>query len=133
MLKYASEAPKVRYTQEHEWIALHNDQTAFIGITKYAADALGDATFIECSEVGSEVEAQDSIGSVESVKSASELYCPVAGEVVAVNEDLVANPAIVNQDPMGEGWFSQIKVSDASELDSLMEYEQYEDFLKGEH
>lgn len=133
VLKYASEAPKVKYTQEHEWIALHNDQTAFLGITKYAADALGEATYIEASEEGTEFDAHDSVGSVESVKSASELYSPVAGEVVAVNEDLVSNPAIVNQDPMGEAWFVQIKVADPAELESLMDFEQYEDFIKGEH
>ena len=133
VLKYSSETPVVKYTEDHEWIAVHKDNVAFVGITKYAADALGDATFIETAEVGDVIEPKDSIGSVESVKSASELYSPVAGEVIDTNQQLVETPSIVNQDPLGEGWFAKLKITNPEELESLMTVEQYEEFIKSDH
>ncbi|KAA8914427.1 hypothetical protein TRICI_002925 [Trichomonascus ciferrii] len=122
--------PTIKYSEEHEWIAAHEDGTAFIGITKYAADALGDATYVEVPEEGREFEKGESIGSVESVKSASELYSPVSGEVIRGNEELADNPATVNSDPAGDGWFAHVKLSDKSELDELMSIEAYEEFIK---
>lgn len=131
--KYSQEGPKVvKYTAEHEWLAVHPDDSGFVGITNYAAEALGDATFIELPDVGTVVEAGESIGSVESVKSASEIYSPVAGEIVAVNEGLESSPGLINDDPMGEGWIAQIKLSDPSVLetsDELMDENAYEESL----
>lgn len=122
VFKYSQEGPKVvKYTPEHEWLAVHKDDSAFIGITKYAAEALGDATFIELPEVGTVVEAGESIGSVESVKSASEIYSPVAGEIVAINETLESSPGLINEDPMGEAWIAQIKLSEPLVIDSSEE------------
>lgn len=128
--QYASTAPIVKYTEDHEWIAVHEDGVAFIGITKYAADALGDATFIELPTAGEAVEKGDSIGSVESVKSASEIYSPVACEVVEGNKSLEDNAALINKDPQGDGWFAKVKVAEQSEIEELMTLEAYEDFIK---
>lgn len=122
--------PTVRYTENHEWIAVHKDNVAFVGITKYAADALGDTTFVEVVETPAETEAQESIGSVESVKSASDLYSPVTGTVIEANEELVNSPSLVNEDPMGKAWFAKIQISNPAELDELMDSDKYEAFLK---
>ena len=124
-----------KYTAQHEWIAAHADGSAFVGITKYAADALGDATYIELPDVDSELEAGESFGSVESVKSASEIYSPVAGMVVEVNEALSDSPQLINTDPLGEGWIIKVKVADAAALESedLLTLEQYEQHLKEDH
>lgn len=114
--KYLEEGPKfVKFTAEHEWIAVFSDDSAFVGITTYAADALGDTTFVELPEVGVSYEAGESIGSVESVKSASEIYAPVSGEVVAINDILESKPQLINSDPMGAGWIAQIKLAEPAE------------------
>lgn len=127
---YSSTAPTVKYTEDHEWIALHEDGVAFIGITKYAADALGDATFIDLPTAGESVEKGDSIGSVESVKSASEIYSPVSCEVLEGNKGLEENAGLINQDPQGDGWFAKVKVSAQEEIDELMNLEAYEEFIQ---
>jgi glycine cleavage system H protein len=127
---YGDGKPTLRFTEDHEWIAIHSDKHAFVGITKYAADALGDATYIELPEVGAEIEPKESIGSVESVKSASDLYSPVGGEIVEVNEQLADKPGLINQDPMGDGWFAKIKITDEGELESLMDEARYEEFIQ---
>ncbi len=121
-----------KYTTDHEWVTIHPDGTSFVGITAYAADALGDATFIELPEVNDTVEFNDAIGGVESVKSASEIYSPVEGEIVAVNTELAEKPSIINQDPMGAGWLAQIKLSTSVEDagSKLLSEEQYEELLK---
>lgn len=129
---YSDKSPIVKYTEEHEWIAMHEDNVAFLGITKYAADALGDATYVELPTAGDTVEKGDAMGSVESVKSASDIYSPVGGEIIEGNEKLEANASLINQDPMGEAWFAKIKVSDPKELDSLFSHEQYIDFIKNQ-
>lgn len=117
--KYLQEGPQsVKYTAEHEWLATHADDSAFVGITRYASEALGDVTFVELPEVGDRVEVGDTIGSVESVKSASEIYSPVAGEVIAINIALESEPALINTDPIGEGWIAQIKLDDASAVEA---------------
>lgn len=114
--KYLEAGPKyVKFTPEHEWLAVHEDDTAFIGITTYAAEALGDTTFVELPEVGVKYESGDSLGSVESVKSASEIYAPVTGEVIAVNENLESRPQLINEDPIGEGWIAQIRLAESAE------------------
>lgn len=130
--KYLNTPPKtIKFTNEHEWLTVHNDDTGFIGITNYAADALGDATFIELPEVGEKFNIGDSIGSVESVKSASEIYTPVEGEVIAVNDKLSGSPQLINEDPMGEGWLVQLKLKDADLKDVvLMDETEYEEFLE---
>lgn len=114
--KYLDQAPKfVKFTSEHEWIAVHEDSTAFIGITNYAADALGDTTFVELPEIGASYETGESIGGVESVKSASEIYSPVSGEVVGINDILESKPQLINEDPMGAGWIAHIKLQEPIE------------------
>lgn len=125
--------PKVKYTENHEWIALHDDKVAFVGITKYAADALGDTTFVEVNSAGTACDAGESLGSVESVKSASDVYSPVSGKIIAQNDELVEDPALLNQDPMGKAWIAKIEASDASEMDKLLDLAQYESFLKDAH
>lgn len=127
---YSGKGPLVKYTNDHEWIAAHEDGTAYIGITKHAADALGDATYVEVPNAGDSVEKGDSIGSVESVKAASELFSPVSGEILEGNSELLEQPNLVNDDPLGAAWFGKIKISDESELDELMDLEVYEEFLK---
>lgn len=134
VFKYLNEGPKfVKFTNDHEWLAVHDDNTAFVGITEYAANALGDTTFVELPEVGVTYEEGESVGSVESVKSASEIYSPVTGEVVAVNDNLESKPQLINIDPMGGGWIAQIKLSkpleEVESQEGLMDAETYALFL----
>ncbi|QPC42121.1 glycine cleavage system protein GcvH [Kaustia mangrovi] len=119
----------LRYTKDHEWIRL-DGETATIGITNYAQEQLGDVVFVELPEVGKEVAAGDEAAVVESVKAASEVYAPVAGEVVEVNEALTDAPDKVNEDPQGDGWFVKIKLADKSALDGLMDEDAYKAFLE---
>ena len=118
-----------RYTKDHEWIRLDGD-VATVGITEHAQNALGDIVYVELPDVGKNVEQGGEAAVVESVKAASEVYCPVAGEVVAVNDALEGTPARVNEDAEGNGWFLKLKVADAAELDTLMTEEQYGAFLE---
>jgi glycine cleavage system H protein len=122
----------LRYTQDHEWVRVEGD-TAVIGITDFAAKQLGDVVFVELPEVGRQLSAGDAFGTVESVKAASEVFAPVAGEVVAANEALVGEPELVNQDPAGEGWFIKLKLADAGAADGLMDQAAYDAFIKDEH
>ncbi|CCK70244.1 glycine decarboxylase subunit H KNAG_0D05050 [Huiozyma naganishii CBS 8797] len=132
--KYSNSGPsQVKYTKDHEWVSLHEDGTAFLGITKYAADALGDATYVELPETGREVEVEESVGSVESVKSASEVYMPLAGTVKEVNTALEESPQLINEDPLGKGWMVQFEYElekSKAAIDGLYTLEQYEKFLK---
>ena len=121
---------KLRYSQDHEWVATDGD-TIRVGITDYAQDALGDVVFVELPEVGSEVTAGGTFGEVESTKSVSELYAPMSGEIVEVNNDLVDRPERLNDDPYGEGWICVIKVSDSSQLDGLLDAEAYQTLIEG--
>lgn len=118
-----------RFTKDHEYVRLDGD-VAVIGITDYAQEQLGDVVYVELPEIGRTVTQGAEAAVVESVKAASEVYAPVAGEVVAVNADLEGAPATINEDPLGKGWFLKLKVADASQLDALMTEEQYRDFLK---
>ena len=119
----------MKFTKEHEWVRL-DGEVATVGISKHAADALGDVVFVEVPETGKTLSAKDSFAVVESVKAASDVYAPVSGEVVEANDALSTTPETVNADPEGEGWFARIKVSDASQLDSLMDQAAYDDYLK---
>lgn len=131
--KYSAGPIEVRYTSEHEYIAQHQDGVAFIGITKYAADALGDATFVELPEVGDVFAKGDSIGSVESVKSSSEIYSPVDGEIIEVNTELADSPQLINEDPLGAGWLAKIKTElKVAEVEDLLTEETYEMSLQDE-
>ncbi|HLV00432.1 MAG TPA: glycine cleavage system protein GcvH [Acidobacteriota bacterium] len=119
------------YTEDHEWVMVEGD-TATIGITDYAQEELGDVVFVELPEVGDAFTAKDSFGSVESVKAVSEIYAPVSGEVVEVNESLTDAPETVNEDPYGEGWMIRLKLENSAELDNLMSADDYKEFLKEE-
>lgn len=127
-----SKNPILKFTNEHEWISIHPDGTGFIGITNYASDALGDATFIELptQQIGEKIENGETISSVESVKSASDIYSPVKGEIVEVNEKLDESPELINNDPMGEGWIVKVKVDNDNSLDDLMDVEAYKTFVE---
>ena len=114
-----------RYTKEHEWIAVEGD-TGTIGVTHHAQDELGDVVFVELPEPGSSVDKDAVFGTIESVKAVSDLYAPVAGEVVAINEDLVDRPEIVNESPHEDAWMVRIKLSDPSQLDGLMSAADYQ-------
>jgi glycine cleavage system H protein len=121
-----------RYSKDHEYIRVEGD-IGTVGITHHAQEQLGDVVFVEVPEVGKKVKAGDQAAVVESVKAASEIYAPVSGEIIAANADLAADPAMVNQDPMGKAWFMKIKLADKSELDKLMDKAAYDKFLAGSH
>ena len=124
-----SEVPaELRYTPEHEWIRVEGDQ-AIIGVTDFAQDALTDVVWVELPEVGMSVEAMESCGSVESVKSVSEIYAPIAGDITEANESLEDAPEQINQDPYGEGWIWKMTISDAGELDSLLDAAAYSELI----
>lgn len=120
--------PTLRFTKDHEWVRLDGD-TAVIGITDYAQRQLGDIVYVELPEPGSRVEAGKEAAVVESAKAASEVYAPVSGEVVAVNELIAGDPAKVNADPMGDGWFLSVKLDDPRALDALMDEAAYQAFV----
>ena len=119
-----------RYTREHEWISLEGGGVATVGITDYAQDQLGDVVFVELPAVGKKLAKGDEAAVVESVKAASEVYAPVAGEVVAVNDAISGDPAVVNRSPEGDGWFLKIKVAKAADVDQLMDQNAYNAFVK---
>ncbi len=120
---------ELRYSEEHEWVKSEGEQVR-IGITDFAQSELGDIVFVELPEVGDEVTVNEPFGSVESVKTVSELYSPVTGKVVAVNEDLSDNPEYVNESPYEKAWMVVVELTDAAELDNLMTPEQYEEMVK---
>lgn len=122
----------VRYTSEHEW-ARSEAGVVTIGITGYATDQLGDIVFVELPEVGRALEAGKTFGVVEAVKTVSDLFAPVAGEVVEVNAALGDNPALVNQDPYGEGWMIRIRPSDAAAVGRLLSSSDYEKLIEEQH
>jgi len=120
---------EVKYSKEHEWIKLDED-VATIGITKHATEMLGDIVFTELPEKGSSVEKDGTVGVVESTKAASDVYTPVSGEVIDTNQEIVDDPSKINQDPEDTAWFFRLKVKDKSEMDSLMNKEDYDKFAK---
>ena len=120
---------EVKFSKEHEWIILEGD-VATIGITQHATEMLGDIVFAELPDKGSNVEKDGAAGVVESTKAASDVYTPVSGEVVDINQAIVDDPAKINEDPEGTAWFFKLKMKDISELDSLMNKEEYDKFTK---
>ena len=119
-----------RYTEDHEWVELDGD-TGTVGISEYAQEQLGDVVFVELPDVGKTLDKGDEVAVVESVKAAAEVYAPVGGEVVEVNEELAGDPSLVNTDAFGDGWFLKLKLSDPSEFDDLMDEDAYQVFIKG--
>ena len=117
-----------RYTEEHEWVKLDGD-LARVGITNYAQEQLGDIVYVELPQPGDGLTQFEPFGIIESVKAASDLYAPIGGEVVAVNEELVDKPELVNEDPYGKGWLLQVDPEDEAQIDRLMTAEQYDDHL----
>ena len=117
----------VKYTPDHEWLQVNGD-IATVGITHHAQDALGDVVFVDLPEVGKTFAQKDVAGVVESVKAAADVFMPVSGEITEVNEALRADPALANTDPLGAGWFFKVKLSDASQLDALMDETGYSAF-----
>jgi glycine cleavage system H protein len=120
-----------RYAKSHEYIHVEGD-VGTIGITDYAQKELGDVVFVELPQVGTQLELADELGSIESVKAVSELFSPVSGEVVEVNESLADKPELVNTDPYGDGWMIKIKLTAPEEVDELMNAEEYEDYIQTE-
>jgi len=120
--------PQARYAKTHEWARIEGDLVV-VGISDYAQDALSDVVFVELPAIGSTVSAGSAVAVVESVKAAEDVYSPVSGEVVAVNEKLVERPELVNADPYGEAWFFKVRPNDPGELDGLMDAAAYEAFL----
>ena len=117
---------ELRYASSHEWARLEEDGTVTVGITDHAQDALGDVVFVELPEVGTTLAAGDDAGVVESVKAASDIYAPLGGEVIAVNEQLEDEPETVNTDPYNDGWFFKLQPDDTAELEELMAAEAYQ-------
>ncbi len=120
----------IKYTPDHEWIEVHGDGTATVGITVHAQDALGDVVFVDLPEVGKTYAEKDVAGVVESVKAAADVYMPVDGEVTEVNEALRDDPSLANSDPLKAGWFFKVKLSNPAQLDPLMDATAYDALLK---
>lgn len=118
----------VKYTSEHEWIRLENDE-AIIGITDYAQDQLGDIVFVDVTAEGETLEQGEVFGTIEVVKTVSDLFLPIGGEIVEVNSELEEHPELVNKDPYGEGWIIRIKPTDASQMDELLDAEAYKKII----
>ena len=121
----------LHYSKDHEWVRVDGN-VAVVGITDYAQDSLGDVVYVELPKAGDEFAANESFGSVESVKAVSEVFCPVSGEVVGINDSLNDAPEKVNQDPYGEGWMIRVAMSNPGEVDSMLTAAEYEDFTKAE-
>jgi glycine cleavage system H protein len=117
------------YSREHEWVRVEDD-VCVLGITEFAQQELGEVVFVELPEVGQVFNAQDELGTIESVKAVAEVYSPVAGEVMEVNDAVVDDPEVLNDDPQGEGWLVKLRFSSADDLKSLMNAEQYEEYVK---
>ena len=120
----------IKYTEDHEWLKIEGttDLVATVGITAYAQEALGDVVFVDLPAVGTDYAQKEVAGVVESVKAAADVYMPVGGEVIEVNEALRDDPSLANSDPMGAGWFFKVKLSDASQLDAMMDETSYNAF-----
>ena len=121
----------VKFSKEHEWIKL-DDDTATIGITKHATEMLGDIVFVELPTIGKQVSSNDEVCVIESVKAASDIYTPIDGEIIEVNEKLNDNGALVNEDPENTAWIFKLKISEASQFNDLMTLSEYQEFLKTE-
>lgn len=121
---------QLRYSSDHEWISVDGTKVR-VGITDYAQDALGDVVFVQAPTVGNAVKSGDSMGEVESTKSVSDVYAPVSGTIVAVNDGLTDAPQLLNEDPYGEGWICEIEVSDSAQVDALLDATAYRSLIDG--
>lgn len=119
----------LKYVASHEWLKLEDDGIITVGITDHAQDLLGDVVFVELPEVGREVSADEEIAVVESVKAASDVYAPIAGEIVEINDELVNSPELANEDPYGKAWFFKIKPTNVADYDDLLSAEEYQSAL----
>ena len=128
-----SEVPsELKYTKTHEWVRVDDDGAVTVGLTDHAQALLGDLVYVELPEIDSEVTAGDDCGVVESVKAASDVYSPIAGEIIEINEQLIAAPDLINQDPYGSGWLFRIRPQDENEIDSLLDSDGYEESVEAE-
>ena len=118
---------KFKFTKDHEWLNLQGD-LAIVGITDYAQSQLGDIVFIEMPELSTKIDASESFGAIEAVKTVADLFAPVSGEVIEINEDLDSNPDLVNSDPYSEGWIVKLKIDNNDEINDLMNYDEYQEF-----
>jgi len=118
------------FTKEHEWVQIDNDSIATIGITDFAQESLGDITFVQVPKEGEEIRKDDPFGVVESVKAVNDLYAPVTGRVVEINQPLLTAPELINEDPYNDGWLIKVEVKDASELDDLMSADEYKGYVE---
>lgn len=123
---------ELKYSREHEWLRKEADGVWTVGITEHAQELLGDMVFVDLPEVGAVFGAGDDCAVAESVKAASDIYAPISGEIVAVNEDLQTSPELVNSEPYGDGWILKIKASDESEIDALLDADAYSALLEDE-
>ena len=121
--------PELKYVKTHEWVKADGNGTATIGITAFAADQLGDVTFVELPKPGTKYKSHDKFGVIESVKSVSDLFMPVSGEVLSVNEQLSSEPELVNSDCYGKGWMMKVKLTDTAELNTGLSADQYKEFV----
>jgi len=122
----------LKYAETHEWVRMENDGNVTVGISDHAQEALGDVVYVELPELGIEVDARSEAGVVESVKAASDIYAPISGTVIAINETLEDAPETVNESPYDDGWFFKLKPGDPSELDALLSAEEYEELCENE-
>jgi glycine cleavage system H protein len=120
---------ELKYTKEHEWVRIDDDGHAIVGITDHAQELLGDMVYVELPEVGTNVAVEDETGVVESVKAASDVYAPVSGEIIEVNEDLVDEPESINSDPYDAGWLYKVELANESDLDELLTPDEYADLI----
>ena len=131
MVLHTMNIPKdLKYTKEHEWVIIDTDQIATIGITDFAQSSLGDITFIQLPQDGENVRKDDAFGVVESVKAVSDLYSPVTGRVVEVNQPLLTAPELLNEDPYNDGWMIKVEVTDPDEIDELMDAAAYKEYVE---
>ncbi len=119
----------LKYSKEHEWVLVEND-VAIIGITEFAQGELGDIVFVELPEVGEKISKDDPFGSLESVKAVSDIFAPISGAVVEINDDLKENPEAINEDPYGDGWMIKVEMTDMDELKDLMSSDDYAEFIE---
>ena len=118
----------LKYTKDHEWIRIEGDE-AYVGITEFASSELGDIVFVEIETVGEELAKEETFGTIEAVKTVSDMFMPIAGEILEANPKLEETPEIVNKDPYGDGWMIKLKISNIAECDELLTYEQYKEIL----
>ena len=122
----------LRYSKEHEWLRMESDDVGVVGITEFAADSLGDVVFVELPEAGAKLAQFEKMGEIESVKAVSDLFTPISGEVLEVNEELVDGPQLVNDSPYHFGWMLRVRMSDQSEVDNLLSAEEYDALISAE-